>query len=181
MTFSGVPVEIAGMWRFGAVQAVAGAPGYGTLPGEVTYTKLSMSDATWAALSHAETAGGKAFRVLRDSIDEPYTELVNDVRREGGMKSVMIAVPLRPVTRQPPAGAKSADRIGAVCVGIQKLVAEMAPFCDGRDTNETQLAGFAAKYGKLRSEMTALRQAFSEAEGQFEIAQAQMVHLMEDR
>lgn len=175
LTFSRLPVVLSEDYRLGVIVVSADTvrrPMY----------QLVMSPYTWATLDHLERRGGVAWAECFDAVDAAYTEVVGRVVKEGiPMISRMVEVRPRRTKPVPVPGSRSADRLGAVCVEIQKLVAQMAPHCDGREVDDEALARFAGSYGKLRAEMISLREAFAEADGQFEIAQAQMVHLMEGR
>jgi hypothetical protein len=72
------------------------------------------------------------------------------------------------------------DRVELVCRGISDLTAQMSGMLSGRVVhNDAMVAGVAKRYSALAAEMAALREALTNAEGMFEIAQVQVVQLME--
>lgn len=66
--------------------------------------------------------------------------------------------------------------ITLLCRDLTKLVADMS----GLDpSNAADVKKMAARYGKMRDTMATLRAAFTEAEGNFEVAQALLIKKMD--
>lgn len=160
----GVPVQINEAFRAG------------TLMLEPEKQQIVCSTTTLKWLDGVETDGGATWRkvgqVLHQELEESGAAMkarMVDVGARVGLK----VVDRRKITRP------SNDRVDFVCGGISDLVSQMAPFCDGRKLSGNQVQNFAKRYGELRDEMAKLRAAVAAAEGAFELAQHQIVRLMD--
>lgn len=160
----GVPVQINETFRAGTLM----------LEPDKQHVVCSTTTLKW--LDGVETDGGATWRkvgqVLHAELEESGAQMkarMVDVGARVGLK----VVDRRRTTRP------SNDRIDFVCNGISDLVAQMAPFCDGRTLSGNQVQNFAKRYGELRDEMAKLRADLTAAEGRFEVAQHQIVQLMD--
>ena len=162
MMIGGLRVRLNDTFRLGAVMVdVHGGK------------ELVMSSATWSALVTEDQRGGYT---------PTFDFLENKALAAGeAMKVVMVdlAVSLnrkiidkRRVTRY------SDDRVDFICRGISDLVAQMSNLLAMREVSEGSVSVCAKRYAELAAEMKALRVAVTTAEGQFEVAQHQVVQLM---
>lgn len=148
----------------------------GVLMMEPEQQRISCSSTTLSWLDSMETSGGEKWRkvagVLHAAVEEAGKAMKSQMV-DVGAKVGLRVVDRRRMTRP------TNDRLDFVCQGISDLVAQMSPFCDGRTLSGNQVGNFVKRYGELRDEMKKLRDDLAQAEGRFEIAQAQIVKLME--
>lgn len=120
---------------------------------------------------------------LIESTDEGTDEFL-DAREEAKrtMKSVMRDVSHLASTR--PYGVTPPGRTPKMPSGIKALRDDVVRLVQDMSKNKLatpeQTAEFAARYGRQRDAMKELRDAFAEAEGAFETAQALLIQQMED-
>lgn len=164
MKIVGVPVTINDTFRTGALML------------EPEHQRITCSAATLSWLESAEVNGGDTWRKVAGVLHAAVEEA--GARMKSQMVDVGAKVGLRVVDRRRTT-RPSNDRLDFVCQGISDLVAQMAPFCDGRELTGNQVGNFVKRYGELRDQMAILRKSMDDAEGRFELAQAQVVKLME--
>lgn len=161
---AGVPVTINEAFRSGLLML------------DPENQRITCSSSTLAWLDSMETNGGAAWRkcsqVIHHEIGDAG-EAMKATMVDVGARVGLRVVDRRRVTRP------TNDRLDFVCKGIADLTAQMAPFCDGRTLSGNQVQNFAKRYGELRDEMAQLRMALAEAEGRFEVAQKQIITIMD--
>lgn len=128
------------------------------------------------------TCNDRTIRLI-ESTDEGTDEFL-DAREEAKrtMKAVMRDVSHLASTR--PYGTVQPGRTPKMPSGIKALrddvVALVKDMSAAPHPSPEQAADFAARYGRQRDAMKQLREAFAEAEGAFETAQALLLAQMED-
>lgn len=142
--------------------------------GDVTLA-LVCSTGTWSALQHEERRGGTTPTV--DILEREINEAVTVVQArmvDLNMKGPRKVVDRRTVTRP------SNDRVEFVCRGIADLTSQMATLMGMPEgtRSDNQITQVAKRYAELAGEMSRLRTALTDAEGQFEVAQQQIMALM---
>lgn len=137
---------------------------------------LRMADSTFGWLAEVERAGGRNWARIRTMMGEAVAQAYSDQRSKTcdlsvlGIRTVKDG---RRVTRANP------DRLVRVVTGIADLVTQMATLLDGRNLTDEQVLPLVQRYGELRDEMRELRAAMDGADGNFEVAQAYLVKMME--
>lgn len=149
----------------------------GVLTIEISRGAITCCTSTLSWLEAQEQQGGATWRKIAEVLHQEIEDAGYDAMRthmvDVGARVGVKVVDRRKVTRP------NNDRVDHVSHGIADLVAQMAPFCDGRPLSGNQVRNFARRYGELRDEIALLRAALADAEGRFEIAQSQIVKLME--
>lgn len=133
------------------------------------------SSATLSWLDGTERKGGPEWgavaNLIRTTMKNAETKMQTQMV---DLTKVAKVVDRRKVTRP------SDDRVEHVCVGIRDLTGQMASMLSGHVVHDdTMVNGVAKRYSALAAEMQELRQRLTEAEGMFEIAQAQVIALMD--
>lgn len=159
----GIQVSINESFRIGVIQLDPNA-------GTVT---LCTSTLSW--LDGTERTGGREWgavaNLLRTTIKTAETTMQTQMV---DLTKVAKVVDRRKITRP------SNDRVEHVCRGIADLTQQMATMLSGRITHDDSMVnGVAKRYSALAAEMQELRQKLTEAEGMFEVAQAQVIMLMD--
>lgn len=140
-------------------------------PGQVDHAQIdpqastiSMAPMTWSRIKNSNAALQALVHEKAEAVRTMQTRMVD---------LSMYAAPTVPTNRPKPVVAPTG--IKALCADIQHLVADMAA---PDVTDPAAITDMARRYGKLRDAMADLRAAFSEAEGQFDVAQALLLQKM---
>lgn len=158
----GIQVAINESFRLGAIQL------------DPSVQKITTSSGTLTWLDQTERKNGPDWgpiaNLLRTTIKESgrtmQTQMVD-------LTKVAKVVDRRKVTRP------AEDRVELVCRGIADLSAQMSGMLSGRVSHdENMVNGVAKRYATLAAEMAKLREALTNAEGMFEVAQIQVMQLM---
>lgn len=163
MKLEGIECAINESFRLGAVQL------------DIEHKRCVMSSGTLSWLDTTERKGGPEWgavaNLLRNALRQAertmQTQMV-DLTRSAKV------VDRRKVTRP------AEDRVELVCRGIADLTQQMSGMLSGRVRHdENMVNGVAKRYSALAAEMAKLREALTNAEGMFEVAQMQVVQLMD--
>lgn len=161
MQFMGMLVVLNDTYRVGVISI------------EPTQNNIVMSSGTWSALVSENNRGGTT--PVLDLIENAVVEAVGQVRvkmLDLSLKGPRKVVDRRRVTRY------SDDRVDYVCNGISDLVAQMSNLLSMSNRSDGSVTEVAKRYVELATEMKKLRDAVTEAEGKFEVAQQQVIQLM---
>lgn len=165
-----VAVQFNETFRLGAVKV-----DFVTAKDGNQHLALVCSTATWSALQAEEARGGKTetLDILEREVGEAVS-LVQTRMVDLSMKGPRKVVDRRTVTRP------SNDRVEFVTRGITDLVSQMATLMGMPEhaRSDNQVTQVAKRYAELAGEMEQLRRAVIEAEGNFELAQQQVIALM---
>lgn len=163
-TFLGYPFYIQEGFRRGVVKVTPDPE-----------LRLQMSASTYSALNAERLTGGAT--PLLDMLEQEVIDAGADMQTRmvdlgKGPKKV---VDRRTVTRP------SDDRVEYVVQGISDLTSQMATLLAQPQhvRSEGTVNGAAKRYAELAEEMKKLRRAMMQAEGAFEVAQAQVIVLMD--
>lgn len=129
---------------------------------------LVCTGSTWDYIG----AYDEAITVMQEAQEEAKRKMPRAVVRDVRIPGVLAPTP-PPTGRQP---RRASSGIKELNSQIKTLVEEMARFTSPTTVQQSE---FARRYGALRDRMAALRMEFSEAEGMFEVAQAQIVVFMD--
>lgn len=159
----GIECTINESFRLGAIQL---APEQGL---------VTLSSATLSWLDATERKGGPEWGAVASSLRTTLRAAEKSMQTQMvDLTRVAKVVDRRRVTRP------AEDRVEHVCRGIADLTQQMAGMLSGRVTHdETMVSGVAKRYSLLAAEMAKLREALTQAEGMFEVAQIQVVQLMD--
>jgi len=139
-------------------------------PGEIR-----MNTGTWGALVSIQAVGGRDWAKVVHHVQTAISYCEQDQTSKTCDLGVLNLKPPSPK----PSPRRKSDRLSTVSEGIGNLVAQIAPLCDGRSLDDETVMAVAASYGKLRDEMRVLRESMAHIDGQFEVAQAYLVKMME--
>lgn len=163
MTVCAYSVKINDTFRLGAVSIA---------PETLT---VAMSSASWSAVVSEHNRGGRT--PVIDTLEKEIAEAddmalarMTDLSMKGPTK----VVDRRRVTRY------SDDRVDFICRGISDLVSQMSNLLSAPSVGDGQVSAVAKRYAELATEMRELREAVTNAEGMFEVAQQQVMQLMGD-
>lgn len=164
------------------LQKIEGIPviindGYrsGTITFDQPNQRIVTSFGTFNWMGECETRGGAVWGKVANAIRTGIqTSEVNMRETMVDLKHVADVVDRRQRT------ATVNDRVDRVCQGISDLTSQMAAMLSGKVVASPEaVASVAKRYSAAAAEMGALRAALQQAEGMFEIAQVQVVQLME--
>lgn len=163
MKLEGIECAINESFRLGVVQL------------DIEHKRCVMSSGTLSWLDASERKGGPEWGGVANMLRTALRTAERTMQAQMiDLTKTAKVVDRRRVTRP------AEDRVELVCRGIADLTQQMSGMLSGRVRHDdAMVSGVAKRYSALAAEMAKLREALTNAEGMFEVAQMQVVQLMD--